>query len=403
MTADALPPCALETLGVACALGRSVDEIWPRLVAGDISGMAPCESLLSGHTSPVGAVPGGLPEVRAEHRYFACRNNQLALLAYAQIAESVDRAIRRFGAARIGVVAGTSTAGIAEAEAAFRDLATAGRLTDSFRLAQLEHGGLADHLTRVSGARGPSFTISTACSSGAKALASARSLIALGLCDAVVAGAVDSLCQLTANGFASLQALSAGLTNPMSRNRDGISLGEGAALFLVTGEGGPIELIGAGESSDAHHMSAPEPSGAGMEACIRAALSDAGLGADEIAYLNLHGTGTPQNDLVESAVVARVFEGGVACSSTKPLVGHALGASGALEAAFCWMMLACREAGSMSLPPHRWDGERDPALPTLSLVEPGARVRTAERTAVMSNSFGFGGSNCSLVLRGGDA
>ena len=392
-------PCAIAQVGVACALGRSIDEVWPRLVAGDRSGIQPRPDLLPESGRAVGAVAGALPEVPAALAELACRNNQLAWIAYEQIAKSVDDARERFGATRIGVVVGTSTSGVAAAEAAFRQLASAGRLGASFRLGQLEHGGLAEFLARVSGANGPCYTISTACSSGAKSLASARALLELGLCDAVIAGGVDSLCGLTAHGFASLQALAAGVSNPMSRHRDGLTLGEAAALLLLTRDAGGIQLAGAGESSDAHHMSAPEPSGRGIEACMRAALDDAGLAPDAIAYLNLHGTGTSHNDAVESRVVERVLGARVACSSTKPLVGHTLGASGALEAAFCWMILRRRHDDALLLPPHCWDGAHDPELPALALTAPGAQVRAPAPAAVMSNSFGFGGSNCSLVLR----
>jgi 3-oxoacyl-[acyl-carrier-protein] synthase-1 len=209
---------------------------------------------------------------------------------------------------------------------------------------------------------------------------------------------VDTLCGLTANGFVSLQAVAKGLTNPMSRNRSGITLGEGAALFVVTREPGGVQLLGAGESNDAHHMSAPEPEGKGAEACMRAALVDAGLEPEAIAYLNLHGTGTPQNDATESAAVERVFARPVPCSSTKPLVGHALGASGALEAGFCWMMLERRDGTRITPPPHRWDGLRDPELPALALVPEASWIHASAPTAIMSNSFGFGGSNCSVIL-----
>ena len=184
----------------------------------------------------------------------------------------------------------------------------------------------------------------------------------------------------------------------MSRNRDGINLGEGAALFLVTRESGAIGLLGAGESNDAHHMSAPEPEGRGAEACMRAALADCGARAEDIAYLNLHGTGTPHNDAMESVAVDRVFGGAIPCSSTKPLVGHTLGASGAIEVGFCWMMLSHREDGALTPPPHLWDGEAEAELPPLALVKPGTQIDAGPPAAVMSSSFGFGGSNCALVI-----
>src|SRR5262249_48397823 len=151
-------------------------------------------------------------------------------------------------------------------------------------------------------------------------------------------------------------------------------------------------------SSEAHHMSAPDPSGAGAEAAMREALADAGLSPDAIAYLNLHGTGTPLNDKMECLAVERVFGTSLPVSSTKPLVGHTLGAAGALEAAFCWLMLERSRGGLLELPPHCWDGVRDPELPALPFVEKGASVRPGPVLRAMTNSFGFGGNNCTLVL-----
>ena len=240
--------------------------------------------------------------------------------------------------------------------------------------------------------------MSTACSSGARALASARSLLALGLCDAVIAGATDSLCGLTTGGFTALQALSAEPTNPMSRNRDGLTSARRRPCSSSPGEDGGVRLLGVGESSEAHHMSAPDPEGRGAERAMRHALEDARCGAGDIAYLNLHGTGTPLNDAMESLAVARVLGDGVPCSSTKALVGHTLGAAGAVEAGFCWMMLDDSADGSLALAPHQWDGEADPELPPIRLAARGDRSAAAPTSRVLTNSFGFGGNNCSLVL-----
>lgn len=398
MRAARHPSCALAELGIVTALGNSIDETWPRLVAGDQSRFVERDDLSPGAPHRFGAVVGDLPAVPASLQHFACRNNELALAAYQQIAGGVDAARRRFGGDRVGVVVGTSTSGIDAAESAFRDRARSGQLPARFDLAQFEHGGLSEFLALVAGARGPHYAIATACSAGAKALVSARALLELDLCDAVIAGGVDALCQLTVQGFGSLQVIASGITNPMSRNRDGLTLGEGAALFLVTRDGDGSQVLGAGESSDAYHMSAPEPAGIGAESCMRAALADARLAPEAISYLNLHGTGTPQNDAVESRAVERVFGRGLPCSSTKPLVGHALGASGAIEAAFCWMLLARRDGASMQVPPHRWDGEMDPEIASLELAKPGSRVIAQGPAAVMSTSLGFGGSNCALIL-----
>jgi len=391
-------PCSLSALGLVSSLGAGAADTWRRLAAGDSSRLSERSDLAPGRTLLVGAVREPLPEVPAALARYACRNNALTLAALGQIEEPVQAALARFGPGRVGVVLGTSTSGVSDAEAAIAHHVRTQSLSPTFFYDQLEFGGAAGFVAELLGLRGPAYTLSTACSSGARALASARSLLALGACDAVIAGATDSLCGLTAGGFGALQAIADGVTNPMSANRAGITLGEASALFLVTGEPGGIQLQGAGESSEAHHMSAPDPEGRGAREAMEAALRDAGCGADDIAYLNLHGTGTPLNDAMESVAVAALFGERVPCSSTKPLVGHTLGAAGALEAAFCWLVLRGREGAELLLPPHAFDGVRDPALPWLRLAAKGERARAAPPARVMTNSFGFGGNNCTLVL-----
>ncbi len=391
-------PCRLSALGIVNALGVGAGEVWARLLDGEPSRLVDRDDLAPARRLRVGAVNAPLPRIPERLAAYDCRNNAMALAAIAQIEEPLSRALRECGAERIGVVMGTSTSGVSDAEDAIRHELHAGGLAPKFDYAQLEFGGLASFVADYLGVRGPVYSLSTACSSGARALASARALLALGVCDAVIAGAADTLCGLTASGFSALSAICEGTTNPCSRNRAGLSLGEGAAVFLVQPGHGGVQLLGVGESSEAHHMSAPEPSGAGPEASMRGALADAGLPPEAIAYLNLHGTGTPLNDKMECLAVERVFGSELPVSSTKPLVGHTLGASGAIEAAFCWLMLDQSDAGVLSLPPHWWDGERDPEIPPLHWVQKGesALLRSAPR--VMTNSFGFGGNNCSLVL-----
>lgn len=394
----ARPPCRLAALGVVNALGSDADAVWPGLLAGEPGRLSWNEALVPGRRLLVGAVTDPLPEVPLALARFSCRNNAMALAALAPIEAAAREAIARVGAGRVGVVMGTSTSGVSDAEDAFRYQDEHGGLAPDFDYAQLEFGGLAAFTAELLGVRGPAFTLSTACSSGARALASARSLLAMGLCDAVVAGAADTLCGLTTNGFNALQAICEGVTNPSSRNRAGLTLGEGAAAFLLLPEPGGIQLIGVGESSEAHHMSAPDPTGAGAEAAMRGALADADLAPDAIAYLNLHGTGTPLNDAMEGQAVDRVFGTTLPVSSTKPLVGHTLGAAGALEAAFCWLMLDRCDGQVLELPPHCWDGEQDPEIPLLHLVGKGESAPASGALRVMTNSFGFGGNNCTLIL-----
>jgi 3-oxoacyl-[acyl-carrier-protein] synthase-1 len=391
-------PASLAALGLANSLGTDCEEVWERLLAGAQSRLVVREDLVPGQRLLVGAVREPLPAIPRRLAHYACRNNALALAALQPIEAAVRGALAECGASRVGVVMGTSTSGVSDAERSIRHCLEQGRHAPSFDYAQLEFGGLASFVAEYLGAAGPAYTISTACSSGARALASARSLLALDVCDAVVAGASDTLCGLTANGFAALQALSDGVTNPCSRNRSGLTLGEGAAVFLVLRAGTGIQLLGVGESSEAHHMSAPDPSGGGAEAAMRGSLADAGLVPDQVAYLNLHGTGTPLNDRMECLAVERVFGAALPVSSTKPLVGHTLGAAGAMEAAFCWLVLAHRRNGVMALPPHCWDGVRDPEIPALHFAGKGEVALARGPARVMSNSFGFGGNNCTLVL-----
>lgn len=390
--------CALESLGMITALGSTPAENWRGLVAGDGSHLTPRDDLVIGEVRLFGAVTDPLPEIPDRLAPFDCRNNRLALAAYNAIRGGVEAAVAKHGSHRVGVVMASSTAGVAQAEAAFRHRSRHGALPATFHLVQLEYGGLAEFVQELSGATGPCYAISTACSSGAKVLAAARRLLDLGVCDTVIAGASDSLCQLTANGFHSLQALSKGIPNPMSSNRDGLALGEAAVLFLVSNGMEGIQLLGVGESSDAHHISSPSPDGSGAHRAMSDCLADSHLRASEVAYLGLHGTGTPQNDAMEAAAVNRLFGDRLRCSSLKPLLGHTLGAAGAVNAAACWLILKNRTGDELQLPPHVYDGQFDPDLDPVSLVAPGELARVTGKAAVMSNAFGFGGSNCSLVF-----
>jgi 3-oxoacyl-[acyl-carrier-protein] synthase-1 len=400
--------CSLVAMGMINALGASASEIWPKLLAGDQSGFAVREDLVPGHPLVVAEVAGRLPPVPKRLERFACRNNQILLATLEQLEKPISDALENFDRDRIGVVIGTSTSGVSDAEAAIRHRHQTGELTQSFNYDQLEFGGTANFVADWVGVGGPAYAISTACSSGARALATARSLLSLGICDAVIAGAADSLCGLTANGFSSLQVVSPEITNPLSTNRSGLTLGEGAALFLCVRDSGGIQLTGVGETTEAHHMSAPDPEGHGAEQAMRGALLNAKINSQEIRYLNLHGTGTRLNDAMEIRAVERVFfaspPGGSAadsldstppCSSTKSLVGHTLGAAGAIEAGFCWLTLRNAGSSTMDLIPHVFDGVADPDIYSPPLVTHGMRVPVGP---IMTNSFGFGGNNCSLIL-----
>ncbi|MDN7862081.1 beta-ketoacyl-[acyl-carrier-protein] synthase family protein [Burkholderia multivorans] len=387
-------PVYLSAPGMINALGATTEDIVAALHAGTAPGMGPRSDVAGGGW--VGRAVSTLdiaPPATLAH--FDCRNNRLLLAALAQIRPAIDAAIERYGARRIGVVIGTSTSGIQAAEHALAQRAATGAMPPGFDYRQMEIGTAAPFVRAVLGVTGPAYTLSTACTSSAKAFAAARRLLRLKLCDAVVVGGADSLCELTLQGFASLESVSPTRTNPMSRNRNGINIGEGAALFLMGRDETAVRLAGVGESSDAHHISAPDPAGHGAEDALRAALADAGVASSAIGYVNLHATATWLNDEMEANVTARVFPHGVPASGTKPLTGHMLGAAGATELGFAWLVLA----RGIPLPRHHWDGEHDAALPALDLVD-GDRHLGSDATGryAMSNSFAFGGSNASLIL-----
>ena len=389
----------LNALGILCALGRGKAAVARNLFAGTAPGMR-----ISAQYSPaylqqrelmLGQVLGELPLLDTDNITDRSRNNQLLLAAVEEIRPALDALLLRVAPERIGVVIGTSTSGMAEAEQAMRQRAHTGNFPKEFHYGQQALGSVSGFLADTLGISGPTYTVSTACSSGAKVLASAQRLIQAGICDAVLAGGVDTLCAFTIAGFSSLESVSATRCNPFSANRCGINIGEGSALFLVSAEPSAIALCGVGESSDVYHISAPEPTGRGARQALQAALQQAQLQTADIDYLNLHGTATPQNDAMEARVVHELFGADLLCSGTKPLTGHTLGAAGALEAAFCWLVLDA-ENRENRLPPHLWDGVPDTKLPALHFVAPGERA--ARLRYAMSSSFAFGGNNAAVIL-----
>lgn len=390
----------LSAPGVVCALGNTLEQVASRLLAGDSSGMQPVVDWVPGTTLTCGVVTKDLPAVPEAFAVHDTRNNRLLMAAVAPLRDQLQQLKARHGAERIGVVIGTSTSGILEAEQHIGHWARGGKLPAAYSYRQQELADPALFLSSWLGLQGPAYSISTACTSGARALLSARRLLQAGVCDVVLCGGADSLCRLTLNGFNSLEAVSPVLSNPFSANRSGINIGEGAALFLLTreplAESEPVLLAGGGASSDAYHISAPSPDGAGAVQAMQQALGEAGLQPQQIDYINLHGTATRHNDAMESHAVSRLFGRLVPCSSSKPMTGHTLGAAGALEAAFCWLLLQSGYNRQSWLIPHVWDGQPDSELPIIHLAgihEPASRLQWA-----MSNSFAFGGNNTSLIL-----
>ncbi|MBQ4890103.1 beta-ketoacyl-[acyl-carrier-protein] synthase family protein [Shewanella sp. MMG014] len=402
---------AITQIGLCTPLGNSSKDVLQNLLSASTDAMVLRDDLLFNASTRVGAINNAnLLDIPAELTQFDCRNNQLLYTAAASITADIEHAKKQYGADRVAVVLGTSTSGISKGEAALAYHQQHGEFPPSYHYAQQELGSASDFLRQLYQLSGPCYTVSTACSSSAKVFASAKRLLLADLCDVVIVGGVDSLCQLTLNGFNALESVSKGLCNPFSQHRDGINIGEGAALFVLkkaqedaqSRSKSQVYLAGIGESSDAHHISAPHPQGLGAISAMQAALADASITSAQISYVNLHGTATPKNDAMESLAMQQVFNSSnnneaasiPLCSSTKPLVGHCLGAAGAIEAAFCYLLLSDANL-QQQLPPHVWDQQQDMNNPILPFVTPG---QSAELTFIMSNSFAFGGSNASVIF-----
>ncbi len=362
------------------------------------SGLAPCGFETARIDTYVGPVPD-LDDfrVRPDLQDYDCRNNRLAQLCLEQdgFAREIAAARDRYGAGRIGLYLGTSTSGLHTTELAYRrrDPKT-GALPADYRYAKTQNAySLGEFVRRYLGLSGPGFVVSSACSSSAKVLGNAARMIAAGVCDAAVVGGVDSLCLMTLYGFHSLGLTSAGPCRPYDVDRDGISIGEGGGFALIERadrvEPGAILLLGVGESSDAYHMSTPHPEGLGARIAMQQALDSAGLEPSDIDYVNLHGTATKSNDASEDKAVFEVFGEQTPCSSTKGATGHLLGAAGITEAIVSILAI---EHGF--LPGSANTRSVDPALKSNYLLE----NKQAKVSRALSNSFGFGGSNCSLVL-----
>jgi 3-oxoacyl-[acyl-carrier-protein] synthase I len=393
-------PLVLTAIGVVSAMGQGSAATLAALRARR-SGLSPCDFADAIPIGCIGRVAGVedhfLPPALAA---WDCRNNRLADLALRSdgFAAAVAAARARYGAGQIAVVVGTSTSGILSTEDAYcrRDSQT-GALPPDFDLARTQDMfSLARFVRLALGLRGPALTISTACASSAKSFMDARYLIESGICDAAVVGGADSLCRMTLHGFAALDLISSGRCRPCDATRDGISIGEAAGFALLERNeavarmgDGAVALLGCGATTDGYHMSAPDPRGTGAARAMRQALGSAGLTPEAIDYVNLHGTGTPANDAMEDAAVASVFGVTTPCSSTKGFSGHTLGACGIIEAAIA---VLCIRHGF--LPGCLGVTELDPAFRARILLDNA--VAPVQR--VMSNAFGFGGINCSLVF-----
>jgi len=342
---------------------------------------------------PVGLIRNELPEgYFSEPTAYAGETKLFRIInaALEQLASTVETAVSRYGPERIGVCFGTCDNGSEASFLAHNALFEKSAFPKDYGLRFQSAAFPVEVISHKFGISGPALTVATACASGASSIARGAELIRARYCDAVIAGGADVISQTVFSGFHALEALSPSLTNPFSKNRKGINLGEGAAFFLLDAqEISGIELLGVGESSDAYHMTAPGLDCAGQAQSMKAALFDAGITDAQISYVNLHGTGTALNDKAEALAMKTVFDSLPFASSTKPITGHTLGAAGALEAAICWMALMEKKG----LPVHCWDGAPDEEAPFFP-VAAGNEVPLV----CMSNSFAFGGCNVSLIL-----
>ena len=384
-----MTPCYIQAVGLINALGNNVSQVAAALRQPELQPLREhAQPLHDGRRVMVGAVQGELPSIPSELAVHNSRNNRLLLAALGQIRACVEQWRAKVGSERIAIVLGTSTSGIDEGIQAL----AAETVPAGYHYCQQELGSPALFLVDYLGVSGPAYTLSTACSSSARAFISAQRLLAADMADVVLVGGADTLCGLTLNGFYSLESLAAAICTPFARERDGINIGEAAALCLLTREPGPVALLGAGESSDAYHVSAPHPEGIGAEAAMRMALEQGGVQPEQVGYINLHGTGTRLNDEMEAKAVHRLFGDKVPCSSTKALTGHTLGAAGATEAALAWLLLT----EDLPLPHQRYAAsERDESLAPIDLL---LAPQPLARRVVLSNSFAFGGNNVSLLL-----
>ena len=387
----------LSKPGLICACASNPDEFFDSITKGNQSGI---KKITLGKTEEgedrnffVGKIDDS--KLKETGDKFDMRLLQIFQAALDQIAPTVEKAVAKFGRERVGVCIGSCDNGSELSFLAHKEFFEQGAFPKNYKLEVQGADYPATFCAKRFGLEGMALAFSTACSSSASAIAKARELLQADLLDAVVCGGVDVASPTVLLGFDSLGAVSSEITNPMSENRHGITLGEGAAVFVLSKEDlddTKIELLGAGESSDASHMTAPLADGSGAANAMEEALKDARISADKIDYVNLHATGTKLNDSMEAKAVDKVFSGRkVPVSGTKPMTGHTLGAAGSLEFAACFLAIE-----KQSLPIHLNDGVQDPSMPELNLVKKSETNAKIEKC--MSNSFAFGGCNVSLII-----
>ncbi len=373
---------SITSYSAVCNLGTDIKEIFHNALSEGDGFFSPDDSIIKGTNLYFGKVKTELPLI--ENPKFNTRTNSLLLHCCRQIQPEIETLIDRYGQDRIAVVVGSTNVGVNEYE-------------KSHDVFHSQIGSPAIFLKELFGLQNYYAGISTACTSGVKAFSTAVKLLENNICDAVLCAAADALSKTPVFGFTSLEVMSKSICKPFSRNRDGINIGEGAALFVLEKNSkNGFKILGIGETSDAYHAATPDPQGIQASIAIETALKNANLKPDDIDYINLHGTGTVTNDIMEANAVYKVFSDKVAASSTKSLTGHCLGASAGVEAAMCLAFLDDKLNNQKNLIPHNYDGMYDTALPQIRLAKHGEKA--GRNKFALCNSFGFGGSNAVIVF-----
>lgn len=389
MSDSTIPIYPITGIALCNSIGANRKEVGQALFEGR-SGLGPSPIPLPFDTV-VGAVGLDLPKLPGPLEAWSTRTTQIASLLLDEVNPELDRLRERWRPERIAVLLGTSTGGADATETAYRHYLSEGALPDDYDLFRQHTFGAILHVVReLSGATGPSWMVSTACTSSAKPLASAARMISAGMIDAAIVGGIDTLCSMTLHGFRSLDALSKEACRPFNAERDGLNIGEGGAFLLVEREGDPLAMLeGVGESSDAYHISAPHPEGLGAKLAMERAIASAGCSAASVDHVNAHGTGTRLNDVSESAAIEALFGCEVPVVSTKSYTGHMLGAAGATEAAMAVMSIT-----------EGWIPASLRAGPVDEKIAIHINVERIDGPVgrVISNSFAFGGNNISVVI-----
>ena len=405
----------LSKPGVMSCAGNNIEELWKSVTTGNQKNIKKVKACNDEEYFAARIADDSLQASGARYDMKIMRIENAAL---EQIADDVLAVKERYGADRVAVCLGSCDNGTEFSLANHRKYFAEGEFPKDYNIEIQGADYVSTFVAEKFGLTGPAVTFATACSSSAGAIIKASEMIMGGVVDAAVVGGIDIASDTTLIGFSALEAVSSEITNPFSKNRHGITLGDGAAFFVLTKEplsvvecpqGGRIEtsstttvrLLGWGESADAYHMTSPDPSGAGAEKAIRRALEASKVATSEVGYINLHGTGTKFNDSMEGKAVAAIFgEKSVPVSTTKPVTGHTLGAAAALEAAICWKALVENQGknDNIKLPLQVWDGERDEEIPELNIVDGKSGAAKGNLKICLSNSFAFGGANACLVL-----